>query len=247
MDVLYGIHAVSEAVKAQGRAFEYVGVARERERDARRLRRIVESCRAAGIPLRRLSRQELDRLAKTSGHQGVVAVASAKQYCDLQEIVARRRGRHQLLVVLDGVEDPRNLGAILRAAEGAGADGVIIPERRAVGVTEVVARTSAGASEYLPVAKVGNITRALEELKARHLWVVGLDERAPQSYDRLDYRMDCALALGAEGKGLHQQARRHCDFLVSIPMLGKVSSLNVSVAAAVVMYEIARQRRAFSE
>jgi 23S rRNA (guanosine2251-2'-O)-methyltransferase len=146
--------------------------------------------------------------------------------------------------VLDGVEDPHNLGAILRTADAAGADGVIIPERRAAGVTGTVAKVSAGAVEHLPIAKVTNISRALEELKSKNIWTVGLDERGPQPYDSVDYNMDCALVLGAEGKGLHHQVRKKCDLLVSIPMLGSVPSLNVSVAAGVVLYEVARQRRA---
>jgi len=152
-----------------------------------------------------------------------------------------------LLVVLDGVEDPHNLGAIVRTADAAGADGVVIPERRAAGVTPTVTKASAGASEHLPMAKVTNIARTLEELKSRNLWVVGLDERGSASYDSLDYKMDCAIVLGGEGKGVHELVARKCDFLVSIPMLGKVSSLNVSVAAGVVLYEIVRQRRQASE
>ena len=146
-------------------------------------------------------------------------------------------------MVLDGVEDPHNLGAILRTADAAGADGVVIPERRAAGVTAAVAKVSAGASEHLPIAKVTNIARTLEELKSNNLWIVGLDERGSQSYESLDYKMDCALVMGAEGKGLHDLVRKRCDFLVSIPMLGKVASLNVSVAAGVVLYEILRQRK----
>ncbi len=148
------------------------------------------------------------------------------------------------MIVLDGVEDPHNLGALMRTADAAGADGVVIPERRAAPVTGTVTKTSAGASEYLPIAKVTNIARTVEELKDRNIWTVGLDERGPQTYDALDYNMDCALVLGAEGKGLHDLVKKKCDFLVSIPMLGKVPSLNVSVAGAVVMYEIVRQRRA---
>ena len=241
MEVIYGIHAVEEALKARGRAFEYVGVARERK-DAR-VQRIVEDCRAAGVAVRFLPREQVERLAGNAAHQGVVAVASAKSYSDLEEVLAHRRGEHAFVVVLDGVEDPHNLGAILRTADAAGADGVVIPERRAVGVTATVAKVSAGASEHLPIARVTNISRTLEELKSREVWTVGLDESAPQSYDQLDYRMHCALVLGAEGKGMHELVRKRCDFLVSIPMLGKVPSLNVSVAAAVVMYEIARQRR----
>jgi 23S rRNA (guanosine2251-2'-O)-methyltransferase len=241
MDMIYGIHAVSEAIKSRGRALQYVGVAKERH--DLRLQEVIDACRAAGISVRFVPRPELERLAGSAAHQGVVAVAAAKEYCDIEDLLAARRGTRALIVVLDGVEDPHNLGAVLRTADGAGADGVAIPDRRAVGVTATVAKASAGASEHLPVAKVTNITRTLETLKSHNIWIVGLDERGPQTYDSLDYNMDCALVLGAEGKGLHDLVRKHCDFLVSIPMLGKVPSLNVSVAAAVILYEAARQRR----
>jgi len=241
MNFIYGINAVREALKSRGRAFQWVGVAKERH--DLRLQRVVEDCRKIGIAVRFLPRQELDRMAGNGAHQGVVAVTSAKQYNDLDDVVAVKRGQYSLIVVLDGVEDPHNLGAVLRTADAAGADGVVIPERRAAGVTAIVAKSSAGASEHLPIARVNNIARTLEELKSRNLWIVGLDERAQQTYNALDYNMDCAIVLGAEGKGVHELVRRKCDFLVSIPMLGKVPSLNVSVAAAVVLYEIVRQRR----
>src|SRR6266446_57891 len=242
MHYIYGINAVSEALKARGRAFEWVGMAKERH--DLRLQRLIEDCRRLAVPVRFLQRTELDRMAGNAAHQGVVAVTSAKQYSDLDDVVGAKRGQHSLVVVLDGVEDPHNLGAILRTADAAGADGIVIPERRAASVTGTVTKASAGASEHLPIAKVTNIARTVEELKERNIWTVGLDERGSQTYDALDYNMDCALVLGAEGKGLHDLVKRKCDFLVSIPMLGKVSSLNVSVAAAVVMYEIVRQRRA---
>ena len=241
VNILYGINTVVEALKARGRAFEWVGVAKER--NDIRLQRIIDECRKAGVAVRVLSRVELDQMAVPGAHQGVVAVTSAKQYTGLDDLVASRRGEHSLIVVLDGVEDPHNLGAILRTADAAGADGVVIPERRAVGVTGTVAKSSAGASEHLPIAKVTNISRALEELKSKELWVVGLDERGPQTYEAVDYKMHCAVVLGAEGKGLHDLVRKHCDFLVSIPMLGRVPSLNVSVAAGVMLYEVVRQRR----
>jgi len=183
-------------------------------------------------------------MANTAGHQGVVASVTAKAYADLEDLLANKRGEYSLIVVLDGVEDPHNLGAILRTADAAGVDGVVIPERRAAGVSGTVAKISAGASEHIPVARVTNIARSVEELKSQNVWTVGLDERGEQSYDQVDYNMDCALVLGAEGKGLHDLVRRKCDFLVSIPMLGSAPSLNVSVAAGVVMYEIVRQRRA---
>jgi 23S rRNA (guanosine2251-2'-O)-methyltransferase len=242
MHYIYGINAVTEALKARGRAFEWVGMAKERH--DLRLQRLIEDCRRLSVPVRFVHRTELDRMAGNAAHQGVVAVTSAKQYSDLDDVVEAKRGRYSLVVVVDGVEDPHNLGAILRTADAAGADGVIIPERRAVGVTGTVTKASAGASEYLPIAKVTNIARTVEELKDRNIWTVGLDEQGEQIYDSLDYKMDCALVLGAEGKGLHDLVKKKCDFLVSIPMLGKVPSLNVSVAAAVVLYEIVRQRRA---
>jgi 23S rRNA (guanosine2251-2'-O)-methyltransferase len=245
MNYIYGINAVAEALKARGRSFEWVGVSKERH--DLRLQRVVDECRRQGVAVRFLGRAELDRMAGNNAHQGVVAITSNKRYNDLDDVIAAKRGHHSLIVVLDGVEDPHNLGAILRTADAAGADGVVIPERRAVGVTATVAKASAGASEHLPMAKVTNIARTLEELKEKNLWIVGLDERGTQTYDTLDYNMDCAVVLGSEGKGVHDLVAKKCDFLVSIPMLGKVPSLNVSVAAGVVLYEVVRQRRKKAE
>jgi 23S rRNA (guanosine2251-2'-O)-methyltransferase len=242
MHYIYGINSVAEALKARGRAFEWVGMAKERH-DIR-LQRLLDDCRKLGIQVRFVERTELDRMAGTAAHQGVVAVTSAKQYNNLDDVIDSKRGQHSLLVVLDGLEDPHNLGAILRTSDAAGVDGVVIPDRRAAGVTGTVTKVSAGASEHMPIAKVTNIARTIEELKDRNIWTVGLDERGQQSYEALDYKMDCALVLGAEGKGLHDLVKKKCDFLVSIPMLGKVPSLNVSVAAGVVLYEIVRQRTA---
>src|SRR5450432_401781 len=236
MNYIYGINAVAEALKARGRSFEWVGVSKERH--DLRLQRVIDECRRNGVAVRFLSRAELDEMAGNNGHQGVVAITSGKRYIDLDDVIAAKRGEYSLLVVLDGIEDPHNLGAILRTADAAGADGVVIPERRAAGVTATVTKASAGASEHLPIAKVTNIARTLEELKEKHIWVVGLDERGTQNYDALDYNMDCAIVLGSEGKGVHDLVARKCDFLVSIPMLG-----NVSVAAGVMLYEVVRQRR----
>ena len=241
MAVIYGINAVTEALKARGRAFEYVAVARERH--DQRLQRIIAECRSQGIAVRSTPRPDLDRLAATQSHQSVVAVTSEKDYSDVDDLLAQRRGKYAFIIVLDGVEDPHNLGAIIRTADAAGADGIVIPERRAAGVTGTVAKASAGATEHLPIAKVTNVSRTVEELKRKNVWTVGLDERGDRLYDEIDYNMDCALVLGAEGKGLHEHVRQHCDFVVRIPMLGPVPSLNVSVAAGVVMCEVARQRR----
>jgi 23S rRNA (guanosine2251-2'-O)-methyltransferase len=240
MEIIFGIHPVEEALASGGREFQYVAVVPGRG-DVR-LQKIAQLCRSAGVAIRTMPRDQLTRLAKTSSHQGVVAITAQKSYVDLEEMLAHKRGPYRLLAVLDGVEDPHNLGAIIRTAEGAGVDGIVIPERRATGVTGTVVKSSAGASEYLPIAKVTNLSRTIEELKSRNIWTVGLDERGEKLYHQLDYRMDCAIVLGAEGHGLHEQIRKKCDFLVSIPMSGKVASLNVSVAAGIVMYEIARQR-----
>jgi 23S rRNA (guanosine2251-2'-O)-methyltransferase len=242
MDVIFGIHAVQEAVKSRGRSLEFVAFQRERH-DAR-LQKIINLCRANDIPSRFESREHLTRLAKSSTHQGVVAVTAAKEYTSLEDVLAAKKAERYFVVVLDGVEDPHNLGALLRTADATAADGVIIPERRAVGVNATVAKASAGASEHVPVAKVTNITRTLETLKSENIWTIGLDERGEKSFDQVDYTVDCAVVLGAEGKGLHDLVRKNCDMLVHIPMLGKVPSLNVSVAGALVMYEVLRQRRA---
>jgi 23S rRNA (guanosine2251-2'-O)-methyltransferase len=242
MDIVYGLHAVEEALKARGDAFEYVAIFRER-RDSR-LQRIVEAARSAGVPVRFMSRDEVTKLAKSPTHQGVAAIVKGKTYSDLENVLEHKKSDYLFLVVLDGVEDPHNLGALIRTADGAGVDGVVIPERRAVGVTSTVTKVSAGAAEHMKIARVTNINRALDDLKEQGIWIVGLDERAKQTYDELDYRMDCAIVLGAEGTGLHDLVRRKCDFLVSIPMSGSVPSLNVSVAGGVIMYEVARKRRA---
>jgi 23S rRNA (guanosine2251-2'-O)-methyltransferase len=149
----------------------------------------------------------------------------------------------RLLVMLDGVEDPHNLGAIIRTANAAGADAVLIPERRAAGLTDTVAKASAGALEYVPVVRIGNVTNTLEELKKQGFWIYGLDERGPEDYDRVEFNTPTVLVLGGEGKGVHQIVRNHCDVLVRIPMAGEISSLNVSVAAGIVLFEWKRRLR----
>jgi len=241
-DVLYGIHPVTEALKRRERRFDYVAVSKDRSDP--RVQRIVDDCRAQGVAVRFVPREEIDKTTQTNTHQGVMAVTSRKTYSDVDDLLDARRSKYAFMLVLDGIEDPHNLGALLRSANGAGVDGVVIPERRATGITGTVVKASAGASESVSIARVVNIARTLEDLKERNVWTVGLDERGTQDYDQLDYNMDCAIVLGAEGKGLHDLVRRKCDMLVKIPMMGSVSSLNVSVAGGIVMYEVLRQRRA---
>jgi 23S rRNA (guanosine2251-2'-O)-methyltransferase len=240
---LIGIHAVREALAA-GRALERVIVAQGRHGE--RVQEIVELARSRDIPVRFEDRARLDRLAETSHHQGIVALAAAKQALSLQDLLAKAP-QPALLVLLDGVEDPRNLGAIVRTALAAGAGGIVIPERRAAGLTETVTQTSAGALEHLPVARVKNLAAAMEDLKEAGLWLVGLDERGEKLYTAVDYTGPVALVVGGEGRGLHELVRKLCDFLVAIPTVGPVRSLNVSVAAGVVLFEAVRQRAARRE
>ncbi len=235
MAILSGIHPVAEALREK-RPLDRIMVAKGA--GGPRLQEIIDLARQASVPVRFEPRNSLDRLAGSSAHQGVVAMGAAQKYADLDQAA-----EGELVVVLDGVEDPHNLGAIIRTAHAAGASSVVIPERRAASVTDVVAKAAAGALEHLKVARVININRTLEELKERGFWIYGLDERGEQDYDRVDYGAPAAIVLGGEGKGLHEQVRKHCDALVRIPMAGKISSLNVSVAAGVVLFEWNRRRR----
>jgi len=249
MDLLYGLHPVEEALRAGKRRFDHVLVARERHDD--RLERLISQCRERGVRVRTESREQLTQMAQTTAHQGVVALVRPQEFLAIEDLYAPDPARAsaarphpaRLVLALDGVEDPQNLGALLRVADGAGVDGVLITERRAAPLSAAALKASAGAAEHLRIARVVNLVRALEDLKRQNLWVVGLDERGATDYDRFDFTGDIALVLGREGAGLHDLVKRTCDHLLRIPMAGGVSSLNVSAAGAVVLYEAARQRR----
>ncbi len=246
MEVLYGLHPVEEAIRAGVRQIDHISVAREREaRRDPRFEAVLELCRQAGIRVSAEPRDQLTRHVKTDTHQGIVAFLRERKFLALEDLLDAppRSGDAPFFLALDGVEDPHNLGALLRSAEGAGIDGVVVPERRSAPLTGVVAKTSAGASEHARIARVANITRALETMKKRNIWIVGLDERGTPDYMDFDFNQSCCLVLGSEGSGLHELVKRTCDHLLRIPMAGSVSSLNVSVAGAVVMYEAMRQRR----
>jgi 23S rRNA (guanosine2251-2'-O)-methyltransferase len=244
MDRLTGIHAVREALEA-GSALDRVVIAKGRQDS--RIEEIVQLARGRGIAVRFEDRGQLDRLANSRDHQGVVALAAARTAATLEDILARAnqsKGQIGLIVLLDGVEDPHNLGAIVRTALAAGAHGVVIPERRAAGLTDTVARASAGALAHLPVAKVTNLARTMEELKEAGYWLVGLDEAGEKTYTDVDYTSPTGIIMGGEGGGLHELTRKRCDFVVSLPTSGPVKSLNVSVATGVVLFEALRQRHA---
>lgn len=233
---IVGIHPVREALRAH-RPLEKVVIAKAAS--GPRIQEIIDLCREASIPVRFESRESLDRTANGSAHQNVIGFGAAHQYAEFENVILNA----QLLVVLDSVEDPHNLGAIIRTAHAAGADAIIVPERRSAPLTETVGRAAAGALEYLPVARVTNVSQTLERLKENGFWIYGFDERGEQTYDQLDYTSPTAFVLGGEGKGLHQGVQKHCDVLVRIPMAGAVSSLNVSVAAGVVLFDWRRRQK----
>ncbi len=212
-----------------------------------RLRELLKLARLARVPVRRVPRAYLDRALGENRHQGVVARAAAARYAEADEVIeslAKRIGSESppLALGLDGIEDPRNFGAILRTAECAGVQAVFVPERRAVGLTDTAAKAAAGAIEYVPVARVTNLVRLIQQLKERNIWVVGSAPEGSNVYTQWDWTLPVAIFLGSEGTGLHRLVRERCDSLVRIPVVGSLESLNVSVAAGVLLYEVLRQR-----
>jgi 23S rRNA (guanosine2251-2'-O)-methyltransferase len=240
MEILFGLHPVEEALRSGSRHFDHVCFSRERA--DLRLKQLADTCRQAGIQVRFEPREQLTKLARNASHQGVVAVVRERQFLELEDLLIEGR-KDLLLLALDGIEDPQNLGALLRTADGAGVDGVIVTERRSAPLNPLAIKASAGAAEHVKIARVVNLVRSLEELKHKGLWCAGLDERGNEEYDRFDYSGPLVLVLGREGAGLHDLVRRSCDHLLRIPMAGRAPSLNVSVAGAVVLFEAARQRR----
>lgn len=236
---IYGVLPVIEALRSGARRIERIVIAEGARHE--RLREVFDLAKRARIPVRKEPRIALDRLAGGANHQGVMAIAAAASYTNEDDLIERITPQ-SLFILLDGVEDPHNLGAIIRTAECAGATAIIIPERRAAHITEVVAKTAAGATEYLPVARVTNLANFIEKLKQRNVWVVGVEASSDMNYTRYDYQGAVALVFGGEGHGLHRLVRERCDVTVSIPMRGHITSLNVSVAVGVVLFEAQRQR-----
>ncbi|MDD3925723.1 MAG: 23S rRNA (guanosine(2251)-2'-O)-methyltransferase RlmB [bacterium] len=240
MNYAAGRNAVNEALKA-GHPIEKILVAKGSLR-GESFNRLVEQARQAGTYVQEVDRAKLDEIVPL--HQGVIAILSAWNYVELDDMLAAagQSGRLPLLVILDEVNDPGNLGAVMRSAEVAGADGIVIPKRRSVGLTAAVARSSAGAIEYMPVAHVNNLVAAMHRIKEAGIWVAGAEADAQDLYYEADLNIPLALVLGGESKGLGRLVRQECDLLVRIPLLGRISSLNVSAAAAVLLFEAVRQR-----
>ena len=240
--IIEGRNAVIEALRA-GASIDKIFI-QQGETD-KTLGHIASTARAAGVVVVDADKRKLDFMSRTHAHQGVIALASVREYVSVEDIlnIAREKGENPLIVVCDEISDPHNLGAIIRTAECAGAHGVIIPKRRSAGLTSIVGKTSAGAVSYVPVARVPNIPALLEQLQKEGVWVFGTAAEGTTTLYSADLKGPAAIVIGSEGEGMTRLVREKCDFLVSIPMKGKISSLNASAAAAILLYEAVRQRR----
>lgn len=241
-EVLIGFNAVLEALKAGRRDVGHLYLGKDR-RDGR-IRELLSFAKAKGVPLTWEPKARLTARVGTTGHQGVVALVAQAKYHEVEELLdlAKRKGEPPFFLVIDGVEDPQNLGSILRTAEAAGVDGIILPKHRAVGLNQTVAKVACGALEYVSVARVPNISSCLERLKHGGFWIAGADPKAPQSCYEADLRGPLALVIGGEDVGLRPAVKGRCDLMISIPMKGHISSLNTAVAAAILVFEVIRQR-----
>lgn len=240
-DRIEGRNAVIEALRT-GRAIDKIYIAKGEVDQT--LGHIASKARGQGVVVVETDRRKLDQMSQTRAHQGVVAVCAVKEYCTVQDIlrIAGARNETPFVIVCDEISDPHNLGAIIRSAECAGAHGVVIPKRRSAGLTAVVSKAAAGAVEHMAIARVSNLSAALEELKKGGLWVYGADAEGSRPMWQTDLTGPIALVIGSEGGGMSRLVREHCDFMLSIPLKGQISSLNASAAAAILMYEILRQR-----
>jgi len=237
-----GRNPVLEALRA-GRSMNKILISNDVERHSA-IAEILHLAKERKVPVEWLSPEILKTKSSTRSPQGVIAYVSAKDYLDIHDLlnISKNKGESAFYVMLDGLEDPHNLGAIIRTADASGVHGVIIPQRRAVGLTVTVAKTSAGAIEYVPVARVVNLNNAIKMLKENNIWVIGIDQGGKRSFIEIDFKLPTAIVIGGEGKGISRLVKENCDEVVSIPMKGKISSLNASVAAGITMYEVLRQR-----
>ncbi len=244
MRTLYGLHPVRELLRAGGEGVAELWLAEGGDR-GRAFAELARLARERGAKVREAPRARLDRLAGTDRHQGVVAVVGDYRYAEVDDVLAAARaaGEAPLLVVLDGIEDPHNLGAVIRSAHALGAHGVVIPKDRAAGITPTAAKASAGAVEHCPVARVTNVAHTISDLKEGGVWTVATDAGGTDDLDAVDLTLPTALVIGSEGAGVRPLVLRSCDRVVRIPMKGKVGSLNASAAAAIALYEAARQRK----
>ncbi len=240
-EIIYGRKPVLEVLRS-GKKIEKILIDKNLSRS--KINEILTQAKKLQIPVEKISAKLLFKITGIEKNQGVAAIIPSFEYASLSDILAIsvKRQEPHFLALLDGIEDPHNLGAIIRSAEGAGVHGIIIPERRAVGLTATVAKTSAGALAYVPVAQVSNLNYTIDSLKKQNIWIIGADQNAQQIYYEADFTLPLGIVIGSEGKGLHRLVKEKCDFLVKIPMYGQVNSLNASVAAALLFFEVRRQR-----
>ncbi|MCT4606237.1 MAG: 23S rRNA (guanosine(2251)-2'-O)-methyltransferase RlmB [Marinisporobacter sp.] len=240
LDKIEGRNPVIEALRAD-REIDKIMITKGAEGS---VKKIIGMAKDKGIPIQYVEKQKLDQISVSHAHQGVIAFVAAHKYVEVEDILkkAEEKNEDPFVIILDEITDPHNLGSIMRTADACGAHGIIIPKRRSVGLTGIVAKTSAGAIEYVPVAKVSNIARTIEFLKSEGIWVVGADMAGEKKHYEENLQGKIALVIGSEGKGIGRLIKEKCDFLVNIPMKGEVSSLNASVAASILMYEVVRQK-----
>ncbi|WP_420805136.1 23S rRNA (guanosine(2251)-2'-O)-methyltransferase RlmB [Acetivibrio clariflavus] len=239
--MLEGRNSVLEAIRAD-RTINKILISKGDKEGS--IKQIIALAREKGIVVQETDRISLDKISATHAHQGVIAFVAAKEYVEVEDIleIAKSKGEDPFVILLDGITDPQNLGSILRTADAVGAHGVVIPKRRAIGLTAAVSKASAGAIEYVPVARVTNLSQTIEYLKEQNLWIVGTDLSGEKSFFEADLKGPVALVIGSEGEGMSRLVSEKCDFIVNIPMKGKISSLNAAVAGAIVMYEVLKQR-----
>ncbi|WIF95612.1 23S rRNA (guanosine(2251)-2'-O)-methyltransferase RlmB [Caminicella sporogenes] len=240
-NIIEGRNPVIEALKS-GREIEKILISKGNKEGS--IKKILAVAKEKGIPIQYVDKNKINQISVSHAHQGVIAYVAAYKYYEVDELLERARSKDEevFLIILDEITDPHNLGSIIRTANAAGAHGIIIPKRRAAGLTAIVAKTSAGAIEYVPVSRVTNISRTIDYLKEQGVWIVGADMDGEKLYYESDLKGDVALVIGSEGQGISRLVKKKCDFLVKLPMKGEVTSLNASVAASILMYEILRQR-----
>ncbi|MEC2073969.1 23S rRNA (guanosine(2251)-2'-O)-methyltransferase RlmB [Alkalihalophilus marmarensis] len=240
-EFILGKNPVIEALRA-GHAINKIWIAEGSNKG--QMTKVVQLAKEQGVLIQNAPKKKLEQLVDSSNHQGVVASIAAYEYAEMDDLfaLAEKRGEEPFFLILDELEDPHNLGSIMRTADAAGAHGIIIPKRRAVGLTQTVAKASTGAIEYIPVVRVTNIARTMDDLKKRGLWFAGTDAKGSADYRQASFDMPIGLVIGSEGKGISRLIKEKCDFLIQIPMVGQVTSLNASVAASLLMYEVYRRR-----
>lgn len=240
-NILIGKNAVLEALKA-GRQIKSIWLSCEKQNTS--VRQIIEIAEKTKLNIKKCDQHKLESICKSANHQGIVAIAKAYQYADVDSIISRanKKGEPPFIIIADGIEDTHNLGALIRSAECAGAHGVIIPQRHSAQINQTVSKTSAGAIEHIPIARVKNIAQEIKKLQKKDIWVYGL-EAGGKSWETNDFTVATALVIGSEGKGISRLVTEYCDEIISLPLLGSITSLNASVAGGIVMYEVVRQRK----